>query len=178
MSRDRRSVAITRAILVLASVGTQTIDGAMEVEFVPVERAGSWAASDGSRKSMRANRGRDTSPELRVRSILHRRGLRYRVSARPEPRLRRTADLVFGGSRVAVFIDGCFWHGCPEHATRPVRNADWWANKLDRTVERDLETTEALQLAGWQVLRFWEHEPAEEVADAIQRIVNARSSRA
>ena len=149
----------------------------VRVTFHSVRSNDSWAASSGSRKSMMANRGRDTSPEVRVRSTLHRRGLRYLVSARPEPGLRRTADLVFRGPRIAVFIDGCFWHGCPLHASRPTRNADWWARKLDRTKERDIETNRALESAGWRVMRFWEHQPANEVADAIEEAVRAGSRR-
>src|SRR5690242_1595504 len=83
----------------------------------------SWASSEGVRASMRANRGRDTAPELAVRRAVHRLGLRYRVSARPIASLRRTADLVFPRQRVAVFVDGCFWHGCPVHHTVAKTNA-------------------------------------------------------
>ncbi len=125
---------------------------------------------------MLANRGRDTLPELAVRSGLHRRGLRYRVNARPEPALRRTADLVFVGARVAVFIDGCFWHGCPQHATRPQKNAEWWAAKLDRNKERDTDTSRQLEQSGWLVLRFWEHEPTEKIVDAVEDAVRARQT--
>jgi DNA mismatch endonuclease (patch repair protein) len=85
-------------------------------------------------------------------------GLRYRVSARPIPKLRRTADIVFTGVRVAVFIDGCFWHGCVEHYQAPVRNAEFWLAKRERNRARDLETDAALKAEGWRPLRFWEHE--------------------
>lgn len=138
------------------------------------EQSPSWAATEGSRRSMRANKGRDTVPELAVRSAVHRRGLRYRVSQRPDPALRRTADLVFRGPRVAVFIDGCFWHGCPSHGTRPARNAGWWAAKLDRTQHRDIETTMRLEEKGWVVLRFWEHEEPESVAESVASVVRRR----
>lgn len=123
---------------------------------------------------MSGQRTTGTAPERLVRSELHRRGLRYRVHRRPEPDLRRTADIVFGPSRVVVMIDGCFWHGCPLHATEPKANADWWRDKLARNVERDRETDRALTERGWLVLRFWEHEPSSEVADRIQAAVRTR----
>lgn len=123
---------------------------------------------------MQANRGRDTVPELRVRSAVHAFGLRYRVNARPLPGLRRTADLVFRPSRVAVFVDGCFWHGCPLHYTRPSANEGFWAEKVRRNIGRDLETTWALESEGWLVLRFWEHEDPADVAAAVREQVEAR----
>ncbi|MGJ4844846.1 very short patch repair endonuclease [Leifsonia sp. Le1] len=134
----------------------------------------SWASSPGSRRSMKANRGRDTSPELAVRRLLHADGLRYRVDYAPIGG-RRRADIVFTRQKIAVFIDGCFWHGCPAHATRPKTNVDFWAPKLDRNIERDRETTMLLQQAGWTVLRFWEHEVSSDVARAV--IEAARSPR-
>jgi DNA mismatch endonuclease (patch repair protein) len=120
---------------------------------------------------MRANRGRDTAPELAVRRAVHALGLRYRVSSRPVPGLRRTADLVFTKRRVAVFIDGCFWHGCTEHHTVAKTNARFWADKVAGNKKRDAETTWLLGEAGWTVLRFWEHEPPETVARAIAAAV-------
>ena len=107
---------------------------------------------------MQGNRSRDTKPELAVRSAVHRRGMRFRVAARPQPELPRTADLVLRKSRVAVFVDGCYWHGCPEHHTQPATNAEYWADKIAGNVDRDAETTDYLEGAGWTVLRFWEHE--------------------
>jgi DNA mismatch endonuclease (patch repair protein) len=107
---------------------------------------------------MQSNRGRDTSPELAVRRRLHALGLRYRVSVRPMTNVRRTADIVFTRARIAVFIDGCFWHGCPEHYQAPARNAEFWRAKRDRNRERDAETDAALEADGWRVMRFWEHE--------------------
>ena len=123
---------------------------------------------------MQANRSRDTSPELALRRLLHASGLRYRVSARPLPQLRRTADLVFRPARVAVFVDGCFWHQCPEHATSPRTNSDYWAPKLVRNVERDRETDRLLDDAGWMIVRVWEHEDAGEAAARISAIVTQR----
>ena len=80
---------------------------------------------------------------------------------------RRTIDIVFGKVKIAIFMDGCFWHGCPQHATQPKANAEWWRAKLDKNMARDRETTDHLRAAGWTVLRFWEHESAEEVARQI-----------
>lgn len=124
---------------------------------------------------MQANKGRDTTPELAVRRAAYRLGLRYRVSTRPEPSLRRTADLVFRGRRIAVFIDGCFWHGCPKHHTIAKRNAEYWASKVTSNLARDRDTTTQLTAAGWMVLRYWEHEPADDVAADIARAVRAPS---
>ena len=134
-----------------------------------------WASTPATRLSMQANRGRDTEPEIRVRSAVHALGLRYRVNQRPVPGLRRTADLVFRKARVAVFVDGCFWHGCPLHYTRPAANREFWAEKIKRNRERDRETDAALEREGWLVLRFWEHEAPSEVASAIRGEVVSRT---
>lgn len=123
---------------------------------------------------MQSNRGKDTGPELRVRSALHCRGLRFRKHVRPLPDLRCTADVVFPRLRIAVFIDGCFWHGCPIHASRPVSNAEWWAAKLDGNRERDERNTAALAAAGWLCLRVWEHESVDEVCTAVLAAVDRR----
>ncbi|MEU0491246.1 very short patch repair endonuclease [Nocardiopsis sp. NPDC006139] len=136
------------------------------------------ALNEGVRKSMRANRGRDTGPELAVRRLVHAAGLRYRVSARPLPALRRTADLVFTRRRIAVFVDGCFWHGCPEHHTTARTNAAYWAEKVRANRERDADTDRRLGEAGWTVLRFWEHEEPAAVAERIVAAVRgARDTR-
>lgn len=126
----------------------------------------SWASAEGSRNSMRSNRSRDASPELAVRRRLHAAGLRYRVDFAPLGG-RRRADIVFTRQHVAEFIDGCYWHGCPDHATFPKRNSDYWLPKLARNVERDRETDQSLREAGWTVLRFWEHESPDDVARRI-----------
>ncbi|MBU6495348.1 MAG: very short patch repair endonuclease [Acidobacteria bacterium] len=104
----------------------------------------SWASSPAARKVMQANRRRDTSIELTVRRNAHARGMRYRVNARPERDIRRTANMVFSAPRVAVFIDGCFWHGCEAHYTRPMSNAGYWSDKVERNRQRDLETSVSL----------------------------------
>jgi len=127
---------------------------------------------------MLANKGRDTKPELQVRSLVHRRGLRFRTSARPLPSLRRTADLVFRPARVAVFIDGCYWHGCPDHYRPPRTNANYWSDKIKQNVRRDRETDQHLVDAGWIPMRFWEHDDAGEAASEIERVVRSRLGKA
>lgn len=114
---------------------------------------------------------RDTQPELAIRSELHRRGFRFRVDRAPVPGLRSRADIVFGSARIAVYVDGCFWHSCPEHGTRPQANAEWWARKLDRNRERDRETDRVLREHGWQVVRIWEHEDPVAAADRVEGVI-------
>lgn len=123
---------------------------------------------------MQVQRRRDTSCEMEIRSLLHAAGLRYRVDARPLPQWRRRADLVFPGVHTAVFIDGCFWHGCPDHRDLPKANASWWQAKIARNRERDAETDKRLQAAGWEVLRIWEHEDPAEAAARIAEVVRRR----
>lgn len=121
-------------------------------------------------------RSRDTQAELRIRSELHRRGLRYRVGQRPVRSVRRTADVVFGPTRVVVMVDGCFWHNCPDHHRPSRRNAEFWSEKIDSNVRRDRETDRLLSDAGWLVVRIWEHEDPIRAADQIEAIVTARRS--
>lgn len=131
----------------------------------------SWASSPTVRKVMRANRPRDTRPEIAIRSAVHALGLRYRVNRRPVPGLRRTADLVFAGPKVAVFVDGCFWHGCAEHYRPSTRNAKFWSTKVNNNRKRDAETDRRLTEAGWTVVRVWEHENVQEAAARVAKIV-------
>jgi DNA mismatch endonuclease (patch repair protein) len=116
---------------------------------------------------MQGNRRRDTKPEMRVRRAVHALGLRYRVDVRPLPDLNRRADLVFTRAKVAVFVDGCFWHGCPEHGTTAKKNASYWGAKIKRNRERDAETDRILSLAGWRTIRIWEHDDAHEAARKV-----------
>ncbi|MEV5963766.1 very short patch repair endonuclease [Kribbella sp. NPDC051952] len=121
-----------------------------------------------SRMSRQARR--DTKPEIELRRRLHRLGYRYRVN-HPLPGMpRRRADLTFTAKRVVVFVDGCFWHGCPEHGTSPRNNGAWWAEKLRKNVERDRETDARLSAIGWIVIRIWEHEDSDA---ATSRVVGA-----
>ena len=114
-----------------------------------------------------------TAPEMAVRRELHRRGMRYRVH--PEC-LPGKPDIVFSKARIAVFIDGCFWHGCPAHGTMPKNNRDWWRDKIARNTERDAAKDAELASAGWLCLHFWEHEAPESVADAVQELWKSRRS--
>jgi DNA mismatch endonuclease (patch repair protein) len=116
---------------------------------------------------MQRTKRRDTPAELALRSALHRRGHRFRVD-HPLPGLRRRADLVFTRDRLAVFVDGCFWHACPEHATWPKTNEGWWRDKILGNVARDRDTNERLARMGWAVERVWEHEKPSEAADRVE----------
>jgi DNA mismatch endonuclease (patch repair protein) len=122
---------------------------------------------------MRAVRSRDTACEMAVRRRVHQAGLRYRVDAAPLPGFRRKADLVFPRARVAVFIDGCFWHGCPAHGTPSKANAMWWRDKIAGNRRRDEATRQVLEDAGWIVRRYWEHEDPEAVAEDLTSLIRA-----
>ena len=141
-------------------------------------RAKSWATSVGTRRRMQAQRQRDTKPEVRLRRELHRLGLRYRLQLRPDPNLRSRMDIVFPGAMLAIDVRGCFWHGCPKHGTSPRANAERWAAKLERTVERDKETVDSLTKLGWDVIVVWEHDDHEEMAARIAQRVRARTGEA
>jgi len=136
----------------------------------------SWASSSRARNVMRGNRSRDTRPELAVRSIVHRRGFRYRVSARPLPEVRRSADLLFAKAKVAVFVDGCYWHGCPEHYVPSLTNKDYWADKISRNRIRDIDTNSRLEAEGWLAIRIWSHMDPEEAADVICQALKDRTN--
>ena len=123
---------------------------------------------------MRSNRSRDTKPELALRSAVHALGLRYRVAAKPLAGLRRTADLVFRAARVAVFVDGCFWHGCPEHHTVAAATAKFGADKVSGNRARDRDTDARLEAAGWVSVRVWEHEDPVEAARRVEDVVRSR----
>lgn len=135
-----------------------------------------YQTSAGRRRNMQAIRRRDTKPELAVRSILHAGGLRYRCDLRVKVGARAVRpDIVFTRRRVAVLIDGCFWHACPEHGSAPRNNTEYWNPKLRRNQERDRENTEALEAAGWLVVRAWEHTPPSEIAARVRSAVRART---
>lgn len=130
---------------------------------------------DESRSSlMKRVRQRDSSPEVSLRSALHSVGLRYRVHVRVE---RVTVDILFARSRVALLVDGCFWHGCPLHASYPKTNKDYWLPKLVENRERDKRQTAQLQAAGWKVIRVWEHDclpPSRKLVKQIEEAVRKR----
>lgn len=110
---------------------------------------------------------RHTAPEVALRRELHRRGLRFRLHQKIPGNRRRTIDVVFWRRKVAVFVDGCFWHGCPVHLHQPKANAEWWAWKIAANRARDVDATRELEVQGWTVVRVWEHESPVEAADRV-----------
>lgn len=123
---------------------------------------------------------RDTKPEIELRRALHRRGLRFRVQLKVPGNRRRTIDIAFTRARLAVYVDGCFWHGCPDHHVLPRANSEWWKWKVELNRRRDLDTDAVLAAAGWRVLRIWEHSNAEVAAalvlDAYETAIRDRAS--
>lgn len=117
---------------------------------------------------MQGNRRRDTAPELALRSALHARGRRFRVQYPVPGRPRRSIDIAFTRQRLAVLVDGCFWHGCPTHGSSPKTNSTYWEMKVLRNQARDTDTDSALREAGWTVLRVWEHASVEEAVTLVE----------
>ena len=140
----------------------------MSEPVVPSSSATSMRMSKQARAS--------THPELAIRRLLHRDGFRFRVQVKVPNHPRRTIDIAFTRLRVAVFVDGCFWHVCPEHATRPTTNHAWWQAKLKRNQHRDVETNAALEAAGWLVVRIWEHEDPLTAATKVETVLRKRRS--
>lgn len=134
-------------------------------------------SSEAALKRMKAAKPRDTAPEKGLRSALHRRGLRFRLDQKPILELNRKADIVFRSAKVAVFVDGCFWHGCPIHGTQSKANAEFWKRKINQNKIRDLDTNDRLKGAGWKVVRVWEHEDpgeaSQRIYDLLKRIRNS-----
>lgn len=122
---------------------------------------------------MKSQKRRDTGVELAIRRRLHALGYRYRVDHRLEPSLRVRGDLVFTRRKVVVFVDGCFWHGCPAHSTEPKTNADWWREKIAANRARDGRNTKALEALGWTVIRIWEHVLVDEAVSRIRAAVSS-----
>jgi DNA mismatch endonuclease (patch repair protein) len=120
---------------------------------------------------MQANRSRDTSVEVAVRRAVHARGLRYKKHRRPLPGVRCEPDIVFPAQKIAVFVDGCWWHGCPQHWSPPKANREWWTHKIDITMRRDRLNDAAFRAAGWTVVRIWEHEEPISAAERIDSLV-------
>ena len=139
-----------------------------EVMDLPYPTPSSSTAS----KKMRANRRTDTKPEIALRSLLHRKGLRFRKDYHVCLPNGKAAyiDLAFTKKKIAVFVDGCFWHCCPDHGSLPKSNRAYWIPKLRQNVERDRATDQGLKAAGWRVMRFWEHVQPEEAADTILKM--------
>jgi DNA mismatch endonuclease, patch repair protein len=131
-------------------------------------------SSAAASQRMSRTRRRDTKPEVALRRLLHARGLRFRVDRPVLHDRRRRADIVFASARVVVFVDGCFWHGCPQHATWPTRNGAFWREKIETNRLRDRDTDARLASAGWDVVRVWEHEDPAAAADRVEKRVRAR----
>lgn len=121
------------------------------------------------RRCMSRVKSKNTKPELRLRRALWAAGMRYRLRYK----LPGKPDLVFPAARLAIFVDGCFWHGCPAHATYPKTNAEFWAAKLRENIERDQRVNDQLRELGWRVLRIWQHEVQGNLPDAVERVRNA-----
>jgi DNA mismatch endonuclease Vsr len=147
----------------------------------PAARLPAPPASDKQTQNrMKRQAGRDTKPEMLLRRALTRHGLRYRVEYAPVEGLRSKADIVFPRARIAVFVHGCFWHGCPDHSRPTKSNTKWWADKIAANLQRDAETIAVLEEAGWMVVRVWEHEApglaAERIAELVQSVSAQRAA--
>lgn len=134
-------------------------------------------SSEDARRRMLATRRRDTAAEVGIRAALVAYGLDYQVDRVVLPGTRRRVDLLFERERVAVFVDGCFWHACPIHATWPKQNAEWWRDKIEANRRRDADTDRRLDEAGWAVVRIWEHEDPAVAAERITAAVRGRTDR-
>jgi DNA mismatch endonuclease, patch repair protein len=132
------------------------------------------ASAPSVRQRMQTTGRRDTPPELRVRSLLHRNGYRFRVDVSPVSATRSRADIVFPRLKFAIYIDGCFWHGCAQHGTWPKANGDWWRHKIETNRNRDVANTTILMRSGWTVIRVWEHEDPDIVVETIIAALRSR----
>lgn len=160
--------------LLMVRLGTELLQ---RFDSKPARPGRPAASSPEALRRMQATRRRDTPGEVALRQVLHRSGLRFRVDQRVLPRSRRRADIVFKAAKLAVFVDGCFWHSCPRHRTKPKSNAEWWKKKLAENRRRDADANRELKNAGWLVERVWEHEPPEAAADRIEKLVRTRLRR-
>lgn len=133
-------------------------------------------SSNAALARMQASKPRDTAPEKALRSELFKKGLRFHIDAKPIREFNRKSDIIFRTAKVAVFVDGCFWHGCPIHGTQAKANAEFWRNKIKQNQLRDLDTNKKLKKAGWKVIRVWEHENPEKAAEKILKIVAKRKT--
>lgn len=135
---------------------------------------GPTPSSEAASRRMARTGQRDTTAEMRIRRRLHALGLRYRVDYPLPNQPRRRADIAFTRARIAIFVDGCFWHGCPEHGTTPKSNIAFWRDKIETNQRRDQDTNARLEEAGWKVVRVWEHEDPGEVVVRLHRLVKMR----
>jgi len=133
------------------------------------------ASSLAVRKRMQSTRQRNTPLEMRLRSILHNLGLRFVTHRRVIKDLPRTADIVFRGPRLAIFVDGCFWHGCPVHGTTPTANRNWWSKKIATNRQRDHDTVRRIRSLGWEAIRIWGHEDPQQAALRIATVLKRQT---
>ena len=132
------------------------------------------ASSESALRRMQTVKSKNTAPEMTLRSLIYDKGFRYRIDARPLRELNRRADIVFRTVKVAVYVDGCFWHGCPIHGTQAKANAEFWSFKIKQNQERDIDTIKHLRKAGWKVIRVWEHEDPVKASEKICRVISKR----
>ena len=142
----------------------------MKPQHVPMHPG---ATSTEVSQRMSVAKRKDTAPEVALRKELYLRGLRYRIGYPVPGQRRRTIDVAFVGAKLAVFVDGCFWHGCPEHGTKPRSNSEWWRQKLAANAARDADTTAVLEVLEWRVIRIWEHVPPQAGADVVAAALHA-----
>lgn len=135
------------------------------------------SSSSAASRRMAKVRQKGTGAEVALQQEMYRIGLRYRISYEVLRKPRRVADVAFPGRKIAVFVDGCFWHGCPEHATWPKQNAEFWREKIEANRRRDTDTNERLRSLGWTVLRFWSHEAPHEAARVVVHAVALADSK-
>ena len=157
-----RTISIARE-----TTGARTHDGSRPDTEMGGALGRPVPSSPEASRRMAATRGANNRADRLIRSALHRLGLRFRIQRRLIPGSTRTVDIVFPRARLAVFVDGCFWHYCPVHGSRPKANAEWWKRKIRQNVERDRDTDRRLRELGWLVVRIWEHEDPAEAADRI-----------
>jgi DNA mismatch endonuclease (patch repair protein) len=162
---------INRTYVLIRSVATEG-EVVAEVQDPWIAPEGSWASTAAARRTMLGNAQRESAPEIALRSAVHRLGIRFRVGAKPAG-IGRSADLVLTRARVAVFLDGCFWHKCPEHFRLPATNTGYWQGKIDGNARRDRETDARLRAAGWTPVRIWEHELPDQAAARVSALVSA-----
>lgn len=168
--------------LFISAVASQLVDldrrwelsGIMTLDNPLASRCRPQASSEAVARRMSTFPRRDTEPEIRLRRELHRRGLRYRVDA-PIPGIpRRRSDILFSRTKIVIFVDGCYWHGCPNHFRPAGRNREWWQKKILENQARDRDTQEWLESQGWLVLRFWEHDDPSIAANQVESTVRGR----
>lgn len=140
-------------------------------------RKGPKPSSSAAKSRMEAAKPKNTLPEIKLQTALAELGINFETDVKPIEDLHRRADVLIREGKIAIFVDGCFWHGCPIHGTQAKANAEFWADKIKRNQERDLDTNEHLEAAGWTVIRIWEHEDPNDAAKQIADIIKEKKSK-